>query len=284
MRKSLSQPSLDSPKGSNSTTERKTQQELNKNQKDKKEKKKLIQLNEGIDIPKNVNLYRQLLKKPEMKESDIDWILKLRKYAKITPKKTINYSSPAFYYEDLEKYKKRIENDKRISRSNLKCNIQRFAHIVYNKAGIPLNNSQFLYETTLRFDKQQNHWRTLSMSPSESQTKFFGTYLPPVCKNSKSNMERITKMISHPTVRNRKIINYNGEKIKQNVVDYDFNTTLRSPSEHFPSSRYSDEYTVKNINVLRTTLEDLHSPSFSRWTGELRDYGVSKVNLKKSKE
>ena len=110
MRKSLSQPSLDSPKGSISTTERKTQQELNKNKKDKKEKKKLIQLNEGIDIPKNVNLYRQLLKKPEMKESDIDWILKLRKYAKITPKKTINYSSPAFYYEDLEKYKKRIIN------------------------------------------------------------------------------------------------------------------------------------------------------------------------------
>ena len=72
---------------------------------------------------------------------------------------------------------------------------------------------------------------------------------------------------------------------KQNKVNYDFNLSLRSPSEHFPSTRYSNNYNIKNINVLRTTFENLHSPSFSHWQGDLREYNrnVSKVIIKSKK-
>ena len=261
-----------------------------------KAKSKPILTNDSMKVPKNINIFRQLLNSPVIKGSDIDWILRLRNYKKDNKKvKTPNYTSPRFYDEDLQKYKEKIEHDKKIYKNkvNLKCNLERYSHILNNRTGHPLNNSTFLYETTLRLrnniksnDLNQTPWRTLSVSPSESNIKFFGTYLPPMLKNSKSNLEKISTMIAHPLLKSKSVVNLSsGETIKENKVNYDFNLSLRSPSEHFPSTRYSNNYNIKNINVLRTTFENLHSPSFSHWQGDLREYNrnVSKVIIKSKK-
>ena len=146
----------------------------------------------------------------------------------------------------------------------------------YKQIWLKDNYAHYLFSLK-EFDKNRN---------VKEGFKFFGTYLPPMLKNSKSNLEKLSTMIAHPLLKSKSVVNLSsGETIKQNKVNYDFNLSLRSPSEHFPSTRYSNNYNIKNINVLRTTFDNLHSPSFSHWQGDLREYNrnVSKVIIKSKK-
>ena len=239
-----------------------------------------------ISMPKNVNQFRQLLNSPLLKETDIDWILRLRSYKKNTNRVQLTsvLYPPNFYEIDLAKYKKKLKHDKTLHNKNLKCNYMNYSHIIKHRND-NLCNSQFIYETSLRNNIHQNSissyndktpWKCLSISPNASHNKFFGTFLPPVLNSSKHNIRKLADMISHPIKKqNETVVKLSdGQNIKQRVYRYDNEQTLRSPSEHYPSSKYKDKYSIKNLNLLRNTLNSTNTnySSFIRWQCILREY------------
>lgn len=252
-------------------------------------KENMLSKENGISMPKNVNQFRQLLNSPLMKETDIDWILRLRSYKRNVNAMQITSGMfpPNFYEIDLAKYKKKIKHDRTLhNTTNLKCNYVNYSHIIKHRND-NLCNSQFLYETSLRNNVHHNSinsysdktpWRCLSISPNASHNKFFGTFLPPMLNSSKHNIRKLSDMISHPILHQPKtnVKLSDGQNIKQKIYNYDIEHTLRSPSEHYPSSPYKDKYNIKNLNLLRNTLNNINTnySSFIQWQSVLREYNT----------
>lgn len=240
-----------------------------------------------ITIPKNVNDYRHIIKSYGSRESDVSWILELRGYGK-SPRhipKEINTRPPDFYDADLEKYKKRFQNS---DRRFLKTNIANYYHIIDNPAGQPINNSLYSFETTLRDEvpspkiKTKRVYKQLNLPPWKSvivgrNKNLFGTFLPPVLSQSKDNLKKILDECSRPVEEIKTETNLNGEKVKQRKFEYSNSITLRSPTEHFPSSKYSNTFRVKNLNAFAHIMKNDNINATSIWGTNLREYGAVKT-------
>ena len=250
--------------------------------------KKIVIKNKRNGLPKNFSEYRHVISSPEMKGADVSWILKLRGYNKTSKdKKNINFSPPKFYEEDLEKYKEKVKKERRVIKNFPKGNLTPLYHIIKRNSNTPLNNSQFLFETTLRFDKKESHnknhrpWYNCIPSPSQTQQRFFETFLPPLLKTSKQALRKMQNYISHPV--ERKTISKSlstGKLVEQRISTYEMNKTLRYPSEHFPSSIYKNESPRKNYNEVKHIFDNTHSNDFIQWQGELREYKFSPSSIK----
>ena len=62
----------------------------------------------------------------------------------------------------------------------------------------------------------------------------------------------------------------NGEKVKRRVFEYNKNVALRYPSEHFPSSRYVNDYGIQNIGSIKHLLNFDNKTMTSTWSTYLR--------------
>lgn len=238
----------------------------------------------GFKIPKNVNEYRHIIEIRSTQGSDVEYMLGLRHYNKINRiEKNISTNAPSFYDKDLEKYRKKNKL-KNFDKQLLKTNIATFEHILDHPAGLPANNIIFTYETTIRNEKEDekkhtnnkfkkffnpNPWNSTTFPPTKN---LFDTYLPPILQNSKNVFDKIKDRCGRPIIQINGKYELNGEKLRQRKFELSNNITLRSPSEHLPSSRYNNDFGTRNMGEISYLLNYDNINSTSLWGTNLRDY------------
>ena len=254
-------------------------------------KKNNLLKNFGFNVPKNVNEYRHIIEIRSTQGSDVEYMLGLRHYNKINRiEKNISTNAPSFYERDLEKYRKK-NILKYFDRQLLKTNIATFEHILDHPAGLPANNIIFRYETTIRNEKEDekknnknkrffnpNPWNSTSFPHTKN---LFDTFLPPILPNSKNIFDKIKDRCGRPIIQINGKYDLNGEKLRQRKFELSNNVTLRSPSEHLPSSRYNNDFGTRNMGEISYLLNYDNINSTSLWGTNLRDYKkVGKKNIK----
>ena len=255
-------------------------------------KKNNLLKNFGFGVPKNVNEYRHIIEIRSTQGSDVEYMLGLRHYNKINRiEKNISTNAPSFYDRDLEKYRKK-NILKYFDRQLLKTNIATFEHILDHPAGLPANNIIFRYETTIRNEKEDekknnknkrffnpNPWNSTSFPHTKN---LFDTFLPPILPNSKNIFDKIKDRCGRPIIQINGKYDLNGEKLRQRKFELSNNVTLRSPSEHLPSSRYNNDFGTRNMGEISYLLNYDNINSTSLWGTNLRDY--KKVGKKENKK
>ena len=243
-------------------------------------KKNLIQNIKDSEffVPKNVNQYRHIIECYYSRESDLEWMLKLRRHKKIKNiQKEPTTNPPNFYNEDYEKYRTKTESDNNGRKKFLKTNIGTFNHVVKRPF---LNGSIFSFETTLR-EEQKNKkvnivpWRSLNYS---SKRNLFDTYLPPVLTQSKDNLNKMKDLVSRPLIQVNSKTSVNGVDIRQRKFELSPDRTSRSPFEHVISNKYNDKYAIKNIGAIKHIMNFDNSNINTLWETKLREYDKKTIH------
>ena len=260
----------------------------------KKNKNKIISksfrvLQKSDKFPKNANEFKHIMDDVRCGVPDIEYMLQLRRHKKISNiNKNISGNSPSFYDDDLEKYRKKITK-KLDEKQLLQTNIGKFRQIFSDRAKYAINDTQYKYEVTLRADsligtkkstknqennqKQNNNLRNrIRWNPTliPRSRSLFDTILPPILSRSKELFSRIDDRIGRPVIKLNKDGYINGEKVKRRVFEFNKNIALRYPSEHFPSSRYINDYGIQNIGTIKHLLNFDNRTMTSNWTTYLR--------------
>ena len=281
----------------------------NKNKKELKEEKttkKKIEIdiktpNSKYDFPKNTNEYRHLIDDIKCSKADVEFMLELRRYDQLKNIDKVSNSEPSFYQEGLEKYKNKITLNPE-EKKLLKINIGPFKYLLSDRSDhkININNSTFKYEIRLRNEgicksvdkisktvenesKKKNYKNLILNRPNWDSSNIpknqnlFDTILPPILKSSKDLFNKNEKMISRPIIIKRKDGFVNGEKIKSRIFEFSNSLSSRYPSEHYPNSRYNNDYGQKNIGAIQHLLNYDNITMNSIWCTYLR--GIKKKNV-----
>ena len=275
----------------------KKKQEKSKNNEEKKIETKsdiIKKNNQNLNLkpqdpdkfPKNVNEFRHIMDDVNCR-ADIEFMLDLRRPRKFLSKdKSSTLGEPQFYQEDLNKYRNKTmkkPDEKRL----LQTNIGIFRQIFSNRAKVAINNTTYRYEIGLRTEpnkisksigkkevedkkvapKQKIPWNSTTIPVEKS---LFDTLLPPILQPSKEVFSKMENRISRPIIRIKKDGFIEGRKILGRIFDYNKTLAKRYPSEHFPSSKYINDYGTQNINVIRHLLADDNRTMTSNWSTYLR--------------
>lgn len=238
-------------------------------------------------FPKNVNEFRHIMDDVNCCRDDIEFMLELRRPLKFRSKeKNSSIAEPQFYQEDLEKYKNKIIK-KSEEKKLLKTNIAIFRQIFSNRAKYAINNSVYRYEVSLRTEPNQ-----ISKSPAKNEENkkvsirnkapwnsttiprektLLDTLLPPVLQPSKEVFSKIENRVGRPVIQIKKEGIIDGKKIYGRIFDYNRTLAKRFPSEHFPGSKYSNDYGIANIGTIRHLLDDDNRTMTSYWSTYLRE-------------
>ena len=222
-----------------------------------------------IIVPKDVNQFRHMIEKYYIRESDLEWMLRLRSYKQMRKRMPLSsLNPPDFYSDDLSKYRIRTETDKQVNKKYLKTNFAEFKHVMSHRQA---NNALARYETTLRavddVNKNKPAWKTSNLSVKQT---LFDTYLPPVLHSSKVNLDKLKEEVSRPFVQ----VNYKsicGDKqIRQRRFELSPEYTARFPSEHVMTNKYNDRYGIKNLNAIKHIMIHDQSNTNTLWEANLR--------------
>lgn len=224
-----------------------------------------------FNLPKNVNEYRHVIEQYSSQESDLEWILMLRRHQPIkTIQKEIHANPPNFYNKDYEKYRAKTETDNNIRKNKMKINLGTYKHIIKRPY---LNSSMFNFETTLRTNSNlSRNWKSLNFS---SKKNLFDTYLPPLLTQSKENLTKLGDFVSRPLIQIDTKVTVNGNEIRQRKFEPSTERTSRSPFEHFISNKYNDRYSIKNVNAIKHIMNSENSNINTLWEAKLREYQKS---------
>ena len=224
-----------------------------------------------FNLPKNVNEYRHVIEQYSSQESDLEWILMLRRHQPIKAiQKEINANPPNFYNKDYEKYRAKTETDNNIRKNKMKINLGTYKHIIKRPY---LNSSMFNFETTLRTNSNlSRNWKLLNFS---SKNNLFDTYLPPLLTQSKENLTKLGDFVSRPLIQIDTKVTVNGNEIRQRKFEPSTERTSRSPFEHFISNKYNDRYSIKNVNAIKHIMNSENSNINTLWEAKLREYQKS---------
>jgi hypothetical protein len=237
-------------------------------------------------FPKNANEFKHIMDDLSCGVSDIEYMLQLRRNKKIEKvNKDITANSPSFYDDDYKKYK--TKHIKKLDEKELmKTNMGTFKYIFSDRTNYAINDTQYKFEVTLRSNSMLNS-RNI---PKNANTKnnyrwdpaiiprsrnIFNTILPPVLDKSKEIFNKYGNKIGRPTITIHKDGYINGTKVRSRVFDYNKNIALRYPSEHYPSSKYQNDYGTQNIGSIRHLLDSDNMTMTSFWCTYLR--GVKKI-------
>ena len=248
-------------------------------------------------FPKNANEFKHIMDDITCGVSDIEYMLQLRRNKNIqTISKEISANSPSFYDTDSQKFK--TKNSKKTEEKELlKTNLGTFKYILSDRTNYAVNDTQYKFEITLRTDlfnskkgsrnaninntKNKNPWDPTIIPRSKS---LFDTILPPILDKSKELFNRYGNKIGRPTVRVQKDGYINGTKVKSRVFEYNKNIALRYPSEHYPSSRYENDYGIQNIGSIRHLLDYDNKTMTSFWCTYLRGMKKIKFSMEDTKK
>ena len=249
-------------------------------------------------FPKNANEFKHIMDDITCGVSDIEYMLQLRRNKNIQNiSKEIAVNSPSFYDADSQKYKTR--NNKKIEEKELlKTNMGTFKYILSDRTNYAVNDTQYKFEITLRSNtlfnprkisrnsniinlRNKNYWDPTTIPKTKS---LFDTILPPVLDRSKEIFSKYGNKIARPVIRVSKDGYINGTKIKSRVYDYNKNIALRYPSEHYPSSRYQNDYGIQNIGSIRHLLDSDNKTMTSFWSTYLRGMKKIKYTMEDTKK
>lgn len=246
--------------------------------------KKLKSILQRSDVfPKNANEFKHIMDDITCGVPDIEYMLMLRrpkKYRKI--EKTVSSNSPSFYDEDFKKFKKKMAKDP-VDKALLQTNMGNFRQIFSDRAKYAINDTQFKFEVQLRNNtryisrngnQQGNnlsnikfHWAPTVLPRSRS---LFDTMLPPLLNRSREIFQKLDDKIGRPLMAVKKEGMVNGIKVKSRVFEYNKNLALRYPSEHFPSSRYTNNYGIQNFGSFSHLVSVDSKPMQLSWSTFLR--------------
>ena len=235
-------------------------------------------------FPKNANEFKHIMDDITCGVSDIEYMLQLRRNKNIQNiSKEISVNSPSFYDTDSRKFK--TKNSKNVEEKELmKTNLGTFRYILSDRTNYAVNDTQYKFEITLRSNilfnpkkfsrntnitniKNKTGWDPTIIPRSKS---LFDTILPPILDRSKDIFSKYGNKIGRPTIRVQKDGYINGTKVKSRVYEYNKNIALRYPSEHYPSSKYENNYGIQNIGSIRHLLDHDNKTMTSFWSTYLR--------------
>ena len=279
-----------SPQKSNEKLTKSTSHPNKKSKSPDKEKHYIkIQKQKTDKFPKNVNEFRHIMDDVNCCVPDIEYMLELRRHKNIPNiEKNISSIGPGFYEDDLQKYKKKLL--KQYDQNKLlKTNIGKFRHIFGDRTKYAINNSLYNFEVNLRdpifYNKSKSvspkiinntknkNWNS-TLIPKEKS--LFDTLLPPITTKAREIFSKIENKIGRPIIKINKDGYINGEKVKKRVFEFNNNLALRYPSDHFPSSKYSNDYGIQNIGSIKHLLNDDNRTMTSFWCTNLRGFKKKK--------
>ena len=237
-------------------------------------------------FPKNVNEFRHIMDDVNCCRADIEFMLELRHPKKFLSKeKNTSLGEPQFYQDDLTKYKNKIIR-KWDERKLLQTNIGTFRQIFSNRAKYAINNSTYRYEVGLRTEPNRIAKSVEKKNGEEKKVAFktipwnsttiprqrtlLDKLLPPLLQPSKEIFSKYDTKICRPVIQIKKDGFINGNRIYGRIFDYNKSLALRYPSEHFPSSKYNNDYGTQNIVAIKHLLDSDNRTMTSNWSTYLR--------------
>ena len=268
-----------------------------KNDKSKDSPNKTANNNNNINVqkpqnpdkfPKNVNEFRHIMDDVTCCRADIEFMLELRRHKKIQSiEKSVSSSEPPFYQDDLTKYRNK-NTKKSEERKLLQTNIGTFKQLFSDRAKYAINDPTYRYEVCLRTEPNQVAKSVGKMGKTKDDGKnakkkipwnstilpkeksLFDTLLPPILQPSRELFAKYENKIGRPTISIKKDGYINGEKVKSRIFDYNNFLASRFPAEHYPSSKYSNDYGIQNVNAIRHLLNSDNRTMTSYWSTYLR--------------
>jgi hypothetical protein len=248
-------------------------------------------------FPKNVNEFRHIIDDIKCGRADVEFMLELRRHKKIDNNQEKSHANePSFYHNDLSKYKNKIIL-KPEEKKMLQVNLGQFKYLLSDRTKYAINDPTFKYEVRLRTeppylsksvdiknsDKAQNKKSTFINIKKWDNTNIpkhanlFNSLLPPILPHSKEIFAKNENRIGRPIIVRRKDAYINGIKIKSRIFDYNSVIALRYPSEHFPNSRYINDYGVGNLGEISHLMKEDNRTMSNNWYSYLR--GIKKKSI-----
>jgi hypothetical protein len=270
----------------------------------KSEKKyKTVENHIPDSFPKNVNEFRHIIDDIKCGRADVEFMLELRRHKKRDNNlDKVHTNEPSFYQNDLSKYKnKNILKPE--EKKMLQVNIGQYKYILSDRTKYAINDSTFKYEVRLRTEPpslsksvdikySENNKNSDNVQNKKSSfinikkwdntnipkhVNLFNSLLPPILPQSKEIFAKNENRIGRPIIVRRKDAYINGIKIKSRIFDYNSVIALRYPSEHFPNSRYFNDYGVGNLGEISHLLKDDNRTMSNNWYSFLR--GIKKKSI-----
>jgi len=251
-------------------------------------------------FPKNVNEFRHIIDDIKCGRADVEFMLELRRHKKIdNNQEKAHANEPSFYQNDLSKYKNKTLL-KPEEKKMLQVNLGQYKYLLSDRTKYAINNPTFKYEVRLRTEppylsksvdikNSENNKNSDNAQIKKSafinikkwdntnipkHTNLFNSLLPPILPQSKEIFAKNENRIGRPIIVKRKDAYINGIKIKSRIFDYNSVIALRFPSEHFPNSRYFNDYGVGNLGEISHLLKDDNRTMSNNWYSYLR--GIKK--------
>lgn len=251
-------------------------------------------------FPKNVNEFRHIIDDIKCGRADVEFMLELRRHKKIdNNQEKAHANEPSFYQNDLSKYKNKTLL-KPEEKKMLQVNLGQYKYLLSDRTKYAINNPTFKYEVRLRTEppylsksvdikNSENNKNSDNAQIKKSafinikkwdntnipkHANLFNSLLPPILPQSKEIFAKNENRIGRPIIVKRKDAYINGIKIKSRIFDYNSVIALRYPSEHFPNSRYLNDYGVGNLGEISHLLKDDNRTMSNNWYSYLR--GIKK--------
>ena len=205
-------------------------------------------------------------------------------------------------YRELQKQKAREEAEKKIKldeKEFMKTNIGTFRYIFSDRTNYAINDTQYKFEVTLRgnslYNQKKSSRNNNNLNDLKNKIKWdptliprtkslFDTMLPPILSRSKEIFSKFGDKIGRPVINIKKDGYINGTKVKSRVYEYNKNVALRYPSEHYPSSKYQNDYGIQNIGSIRHLLDCDNRTMTSFWSTYLRGKKKIKFTAEETKK
>ena len=254
-------------------------------------------------FPKNVNEFRHIIEDIKCGRADVEFMLELRRHKKRDNNlDKVHANEPSFYQNDLSKYKNK-NIIKPEEKKMLQVNIGQYKYILSDRTKYAINDSTFKYEVRLRTEppslsksvdikNSENNKNSDNVQNKKSSfinikkwdntnipkhVNLFNSLLPPILPQSKEIFAKNENRIGRPIIVRRKDAYINGIKIKSRIFDYNSVIALRYPSEHFPNSRYFNDYGVGNLGEISHLLKYDNRTMSNNWYSFLR--GIKKKSI-----
>ncbi len=251
-------------------------------------------------FPKNVNEFRHIIDDIKCGRADVEFMLELRRHKKIdNNQEKAHANEPSFYQNDLSKFKNKTLL-KPEEKKMLQVNLGQYKYLLSDRTKYAINNPTFKYEVRLRTEppylsksvdikNSENNKNSDNAQIKKSafinikkwdntnipkHANLFNSLLPPILPQSKEIFAKNENRIGRPIIVKRKDAYINGIKIKSRIFDYNSVIALRFPSEHFPNSRYLNDYGVGNLGEISHLLKDDNRTMSNNWYSYLR--GIKK--------
>ena len=245
-------------------------------------------------FPTNINSFLHLMNGKDFGIYDnINWALGLRDYKDKKIKIINNTTEPAFYSEDLEKYKKKQKRKFEPLIEQLNPNYNKIRHLILKKGlNDNMNFSQFKFSTCLRnYKKEENKhnkqreksWKNLPL-PSLNSNKYEVKCLAPITNQGIENYKKLEKISpkNYQISYGEAIVG--NDKIKTKNLVNNRNYTVCGFGGSLGDKKYNNKFGDNNMFANKKILSTATNPQCKFELG-LRLYGSNKnkkyINKKK---